>query len=55
MTMTTFREHDDTYLRCTGCGQLVHREEEAREYGETPSTHECASYDETGGVPARGF
>lgn len=50
-----FTEHDDTYLRCTKCGECVFRPEVEKDYGETPDTHECKDFDETGGVPARGF
>ena len=53
--MPKFREHDERYLRCTNCGECVARPEKARSYDETPSTHTCVFYDETGGVPAGGF
>lgn len=53
-----FREFDKRYLQCRKCGELVHNTEardEVPDYGETPDSHKCRDFDETGGVPARGF
>lgn len=44
----------DSQIACETCGSTVTM---GVEYGENYESHECYanSYDETGGVPARGF